>query len=192
MTPLPSRSLDSLSPFQSGVNAPASAIVETLLRVDTAAGFNISTQDVRVLGVRRVARRTLQANVSATLGVELPAGASQDEVSAALQVEKLSADTPIELLSQDPAAFFGRTTQTLDVGVQPFGMATVESRPGGGGGLSKWALVVPGAAALVGGAALVWAGCRRSARCAPARRRAAAWASTMPWAPAAQRYVRQP
>ena len=106
---------DCLCALQAGVNAPAERIVENLLRADTAAGFNISMQDVHVMNVRRIARRTLQANVSATLGVDLPPGASTEEIAAALEVQKLSADRPIELLSQDPGTFFGRTTQTLQV-----------------------------------------------------------------------------
>jgi hypothetical protein len=174
------------------VDAPAQSIVENLLRLDTAAGFNISLRDVQVMGVRRVARRTLQANVSATLGVDLPEGATDEEVAAALEVQKLSADTPIEPLSQDPEAFFGRTTQTLAAGVEPVGMATVESRPAGGSGVSAWALVVPGVVAVAGGSLLVCMALWRGRRCVPMRQRAAAWASKLRVVPAAQRYARQP
>ena len=178
--------------LQAGVDAPTESIVESLLRVDTAAGFNVSLRDVQVAGVRRVARRTLQANVSATLGVDLPEGPTEEEVAAALEVQRLSADHPIELLSQDPDAFFGRTTQTLAVGVEPVDMATVESRPSGGGGPSLWALLVPGLFAVLGGSVLVFLGFWRGRRCGPTRQRAVAWASTLRVAPAAQRYARQP
>ncbi len=36
---------------------------------------------------------------------------AEDDIAAALEVQKLSADKPMELLSQDPDRFFGRTTQ---------------------------------------------------------------------------------
>ena len=117
---------------------------------------------------------------------------SDEEVAAALEVQKLSADTPIELLSQDPEAFFGRTTQTLAAGVEPVGMATVESRPAGGSGVSAWALVVPGVVAVAGGSLLVCMALWRGRRCVPMRQRAAAWASKLRVVPAAQRYARQP
>ena len=67
--------------------------------------------DVQVLSVRRMARRTLSANVTATLGVDVPAGATDEDISAALEVERLSADDPIAMLSSDPDRFFGRTTK---------------------------------------------------------------------------------
>lgn len=179
-------------PLQAGVNAPAESIVESLLREDTAAGFNISTRDVRLVSIRRVERRTLVANVSATLGVDLPPDADEDDIVAALEVQRLSADQPIELLSEDPDTFFGRTTQTLQVGVQPIDTTTMESRPVGDPGVSKWALVVPGIAGVVGGCLLVFSGLWRSRRCAPARQRASAWAHTWRVTPEASRYVRQP
>jgi hypothetical protein len=71
----------------------------------------LPADDVQVLSVRRVARRTLSANVTATLGVDVPAGATDEDISAALEVERLSADDPIAMLSSDPDRFFGRTTK---------------------------------------------------------------------------------
>ena len=61
------------------MDASAAEIVGNLLRKDTAAAFNISTEDVEVLSLHHVARRTLQANVSATLGVNLPADAAEED-----------------------------------------------------------------------------------------------------------------
>ena len=91
----------------------------------------------------RVARRMLAANVTASLGVDLPPDASEAEVAAAVEVQRLSADAPIAMLSSDPDRFFGRTTKALDVTVARVGAATGETGPGlrgvclGGGGGQK-------------------------------------------------------
>lgn len=138
----------------------------------------------------------LQANVSATLGVDLPLDASEEDIAAALEVEKLSADKPIELLSQDPDSFFGRTTRTLEVGVQPFDANTVENRPKVDSGISKWALLVPGICGVLGGVVLVTLGVYKSRRglCSSSSRngsnRFASWARTLPIVPSAHRYAR--
>jgi hypothetical protein len=58
-----------------------------------------------------VSRRVLYVNVTATLGVDVPPGASSDEVKAALEVTNLSADDPIAMLAHNPDKFFGRTTK---------------------------------------------------------------------------------
>ena len=36
---------------------------------------------------------------------------ADEEIAAALEVQRLSADEPIAMLSQDPERFFGRTTK---------------------------------------------------------------------------------
>ena len=103
-----------------------------------------------MVSVHHVARRTLTANVTATLGVDVPDGATgacpqlcaalatsppchapqrparsaanpalppqpraaaDEDISAALEVQRLSADDPIDMLSSDPDRFFGRTTK---------------------------------------------------------------------------------
>ena len=38
-------------------------------------------------------------------------GCVEDDIAAALEVERISADDPIALLSSDPDLFFGRTTK---------------------------------------------------------------------------------
>ncbi|EFN53518.1 hypothetical protein CHLNCDRAFT_136597 [Chlorella variabilis] len=116
---------------RAGVNAAPEAIVTSLIRADTAHQFNISLDDVEVVSVRQVARRTLSANVTATLGVDVPAGATDEDIAAAMEVERLSADDPIGMLSSDPDRFFGRTAKTLEVQVESAVQATTESRPGG-------------------------------------------------------------
>jgi hypothetical protein len=150
--------------LRAGAAAPAYTIVSSLLRSDTATAFNISEGDVNVMSIRQVERRTLQANVSATMGVDAPDGASAEEAAAALEVQRLSADNPIELLSNDPAAFFGRTTKTLDVGVTANAASAVEVQPNIDPLVNTWALIGPGIVVAVGGASLVGAGCWKSRR----------------------------
>lgn len=43
--------------------------------------------------------------------VEIPDGASSDDVRTAFNVKSISADDPIEMLVTDPDKFFGRTTK---------------------------------------------------------------------------------
>ena len=59
----------------------------------------------------QVARRVLQVNITATLGVDVAPGASDEEVEAALAAANLSADEPIGMLASNPDKFFGRTTK---------------------------------------------------------------------------------
>ena len=53
----------------------------------------------------------LQVNITATLGVDVAPGASDEEVEAALAAANLSADEPIGMLASNPDKFFGRTTK---------------------------------------------------------------------------------
>ena len=59
----------------------------------------------------QVARRVLQVNITATLGVDVAPGASDEDVEAALAAANLSADEPIGMLASNPDVFFGRTTK---------------------------------------------------------------------------------
>jgi hypothetical protein len=178
--------------LRSGVSAPAETIVSNLLRTDTAAAFNISMQDVRVLSVHRVARRILQANVSATLGLDLPGNATEEDITAALEVQKLSADRPIELLGEDPDSFFGRTTKTLDVGVEAAAdVEKVESRPLSGPPFSRWILVAPGIVGAMAGSMLLFSSWRKRKGSSASSRQSAFWLNSLRITPAAQRYVRQ-
>lgn len=93
------------------MNASSEEILGHLVRTDTANAFNISVGDVEVTGISQIGRRMLYVNVSATLGVDVPPGATAEDVNTALQVANLSADDPIQLLSQNPDRFFGRTTK---------------------------------------------------------------------------------
>jgi hypothetical protein len=173
--------------LKSGVSAPAESIVSNLLRTDTAAAFNISMQDVRVLSVHRVARRILQANVSATLGLDLPGNATEEDVAAALEVQKLSADRPIELLSEDPDSFFGRTTKTLNVGVEAAAdVEKVESRPLSGPPFSRWILLAPGIVGAVAGSTMIFSSWWKKRS-----RQSGTWVNTLRITPQAQRYARQ-
>ncbi len=53
----------------------------------------------------------LFVNISASIPVDVAPDASENDVRAALNVKSLSADGPINLLSQNPDKFFGRTTK---------------------------------------------------------------------------------
>lgn len=63
----------------------------------------------------QVSRRVLYVNVSASLPVDVPPGASDDDVRTAFKIESISADEPIKMLVDDPDKFFGRTTKVHDV-----------------------------------------------------------------------------
>ena len=58
-----------------------------------------------------MARRVLQVNVTATLEVDVPSGATEEDIDSALEATNLSADEPIAMLSADADKFFGRTTK---------------------------------------------------------------------------------
>ncbi|CAL8464733.1 g4268 [Coccomyxa elongata] len=154
-----------------GVNASSVAILEHLVRADTASAFNISVGDVNVTGISQVSRRVLYVNVTATLGVDVPPNASADDIKTALEVTNLSADDPIAMLAQNPDKFFGRTTKALDVTAEPDGKPPqrVEYRPGAGRSAlaAAWpAIVGVGLAALLGGFAALHCLRRRSKRAA--------------------------
>lgn len=101
-----------------GVNASSTSILKTLVRSDTASGFNVSMGNVRVLQVTEVSKEVLFVKLSAALPVDVPADASPDDVRAAYNVKSISADHPIQLLVTDPDKFFGRTAKALNVDVE--------------------------------------------------------------------------
>lgn len=102
---------------QVGVDAAPEDVLDHLIRLDTATAFNISEGDVYVSSVTQLSRRVLYVNVTATLGVDVPPGASSDDVTEALDLKNLSADEAIGLLSENPDKFLGRTTK---VGMHAF------------------------------------------------------------------------
>lgn len=59
----------------------------------------------------QLSRRVLYVNVSTALPVDVPPGASDDDVRTAFNVRSISADEPIKMLVEDPDKFFGRTTK---------------------------------------------------------------------------------
>jgi hypothetical protein len=124
-------------------------VIEQLIRIDTARGFNIPVSAVTVYNIvrreimvfvptpddgasvagasaavpasgaatarpGRMERRVLiSANVTALLESHFPPSADEEDIAAALEVQQLSADQGVQLLSEDPNKFFGRTTMTL-------------------------------------------------------------------------------
>ncbi|KAK9917087.1 hypothetical protein WJX75_000778 [Coccomyxa subellipsoidea] len=163
-------SLDDIA-HKVGVNASSVAILEHLIRSDTASAFNISVGDVNVTGISQVSRRVLYVNVTATLGVDVPPNASADDIKTALEVTNLSADDPIAMLAQNPDKFFGRTTKALDVTAEPDGVPPQrrEFRPRRGRSAlaAAWpALAGVCLAVLLGGCAAINILRRRSKRAA--------------------------
>lgn len=141
--------------LKTGISASPEDIVGNLLRADTASVFNISMEDVSLVSLRNVNRRILQANISATIGIDIPEDATEDEIRVAMAVERLSADQNIEQLSKDPSLFFGRTTKALDVVIQPVEMRAEESRPSIEKNINPLLLFAPGIAGLITALALV-------------------------------------
>ncbi len=99
--------------MQVGVDAAPEDVLDHLIKLDTATAFNTSERDVVVSSVTQLSRRVLYVNVTATLGVDVPPGASPDDVTEALDLKNLSADGAIGLLSEDPDKFLGRTTKVI-------------------------------------------------------------------------------
>ncbi|KAK9825612.1 hypothetical protein WJX74_010253 [Apatococcus lobatus] len=156
-------SLDSIA-AKVGVNAAPEDVLDHLIKLDTATAFNISEGDVYVSSVTQLSRRVLYVNVTATLGVDVPPGASSDDVTEALDLKNLSADEAIGLLSENPDKFLGRTTKALGVSAESDGLepTRTESRPfgdfGGGLALSWWSILIIclSGILLLGIAARVW------------------------------------
>lgn len=71
----------------------------------------IQLSDGLVFILMQLSRRVLYVKVSASLPVDVPPGASDDDVRTAFNVKSISADEPIQMLVQDPDKFFGRTTK---------------------------------------------------------------------------------
>jgi len=128
-----------------GLNGTALNVVAQLIRVDTAAAFNISINDVLVEALesqeeifemmtsnftsnssRLNPRTLLVTNVTAVLEAHVSEYASEGEVDAALLAKEMSADGGIQMLTDDPDRFFGRTTQALNARAQTIGNITTE------------------------------------------------------------------
>lgn len=118
-----------------GLDGTSEGIVAQLIRMDTADAFNISANNVTVsLGLElslpeaAIMRRTLlvDANVSALLEVNISKDASSEEVAAAISEKEVSADLGIQMLSEQPDKFFGRTTTTLGAKASTVGNVTSE------------------------------------------------------------------
>lgn len=106
--------------------------------------------------------RTLTANVSATLSIALPSDASEEEIEAALAVQRLSADAQLAWLVSDPDSFFGRTTAALGGSARAQNATAVEIRSFAlGQDNSRWGLLTPGVFGIVAGCALLAAAAAR-------------------------------
>ena len=99
--------------LDASVEGPAAGDRDGVSRVSSASTSPITPSQGHAR--MRVERRVLiSANVTAVLESHFPPSATEEDILAALEVQQLSADNGVQMLSDDPDAFFGRTTQTLN------------------------------------------------------------------------------
>ena len=55
----------------------------------------------------------ISANVTAVLEEHFPPSADEEDIAAAIEVQRLNADAGVQLLGEDPARFFSHTTKIL-------------------------------------------------------------------------------
>jgi hypothetical protein len=96
--------------------------------------------------------------------VYIPPSATEEDISAALEIEKLSADSPLELLERDPDAFFGRTTEILNVHVESTDVRTEDHFPEARNSGLMIGLLFTGIVCLLGGISLLFGAIRRHHR----------------------------
>lgn len=94
----------------------------------------------------------------------IPPSATEEDISAALEIEKLSADSPLELLERDPDAFFGRTTEILNVHVESTDVRTEDHFPEARNSGLMIGLLLTGIVCLLGGISLLFGAIRRHRR----------------------------
>lgn len=127
-----------------------------MIKADIASAFNTPRSAVNVVSMRKLSDKRIETNISAALPVYIPPSASEEDISTALEVQRLSADSPIELLTKDPDAFFGRTTQILDAHVEAAVARAEDHFPTSSGNSRKVGLLVPGILAIFLGSVLLY------------------------------------
>ena len=151
--------------LKAGVDAAPHTILSDFMRTDIASAFNTTKSAVNVVSMRKLpGARGVETNLSAAIPVYVPPSATEEDISTALEVQKLSADSPIELLSKDPDAFFGRTTEILNVHVQSISARAVDQFPNPVRHDQRAALIVPGSLGLVLGFVCLGLGYWRSSK----------------------------
>jgi hypothetical protein len=141
---------------QAGVDASPTNIISNLIKADISSAFNTPRSAVNVVSMRKLSDQRIETNVSAALPVYIPPSASEEDISTALEVQRLSADSPIELLTKDPDAFFGRTTQILDAHVEAAAARAEDHFPTSVSNGKKVGLLVPGILSILVGLTVLY------------------------------------
>jgi len=150
--------------LKAGVDASPHRVLSNLIKSDMVKAFNTSNSAVNIMSVRRMPNSYFEANVSTSLPVYIPPSATEEDISAALEIEKLSADSPLELLERDPDAFFGRTTEILNVHVESTDVRTEDHFPEPRNSGLMIGLLLTGTLCLLGGISIVVGAIRRHRR----------------------------
>ena len=79
----------------------------------TAAAAGVPAGASAAVGRARTRRVLISANVTAVLEEHFPPSADEEDIAAAIEVQRLNADAGVQLLGEDPARFFSHTTKIL-------------------------------------------------------------------------------
>ena len=140
--------------WKSGVSGSPDRLITNLVTGDVAKAFNTTRDAVSVKSIRRLSDRNFETNVSASLPVYIPPSATQEDISTALEIERLSADSPLEMLAKAPDTFFGQTTDVLQAHVESTDFKTEDHLPERNESLMVSLLVI-GSLGILGGFVLV-------------------------------------
>jgi hypothetical protein len=93
--------------------AAADADAATAAATSTAAAAGVPAGASGAVGRARTRRVLISANVTAVLEEHFPPSADEEDIAAAIEVQRLNADAGVQLLGEDPARFFSHTTKIL-------------------------------------------------------------------------------
>ena len=96
-----------------GADAAADADAATAAATSTAAAAGVPAGASAAVGRARTRRVLISANVTAVLEEHFPPSADEEDIAAAIEVQRLNADAGVQLLGEDPARFFSHTTKIL-------------------------------------------------------------------------------
>jgi hypothetical protein len=136
--------------LKAGVQDTPHKVISNLVKADVASAFNTSTSAVRVMSIRKLSDRNYETNVSASLPVYIPPSATEEDITTALELERLSADSPLELLATNPDTFFGKTTEILEAHVESTAVHTEDYFPSSTSGLMIGLVTVGSIGTLMG------------------------------------------
>ena len=146
--------------LKAGVQDTPHKVISNLVKSDMASAFNTSTSAVRVMSIRKLSDRNYETNVSASLQVYIPPSATEEDITTALELERLSADSPLELLATNPDTFFGKTTEILEAHVESAAVHTEDYFPNNTSGLMVGLVTVGSIGTILGMLMLIHAAYR--------------------------------